>query len=82
MPIDESKADTSWKSLIRAVFFSGMKVMIDTLNLEKSIYWIMLYITLTGPSLHNDDTKKQTLVMLSSLFFFYCQTVPAIITDG
>lgn len=45
-----------------------MKVMIDTLNLEKSIYWIMLYITLTGPSLHNDDTKKQTLVMLSSLF--------------
>ena len=52
------------------VFFSGMKVMIDTLNLEKSIYWIMLYITLTGPSLHNDDTKKQTLVMLSSLFFF------------
>lgn len=51
-------------------FFSGMKVMIDTLNLEKSIYWIMLYITLTGPSLHNDDTKKQTLVMLSSLFFF------------
>jgi hypothetical protein len=60
-------------------------VTTDTSNTEKSIYLIILYITLTGPSLANDETRKQTLIILFFTLPFKMQSYdyfPDINADG
>ena len=59
------------KSCNLEVFFSGMRVMMETSKAEKSMYRIMLYITFTGPSLHKEETMKHTFSIPVLFVFFY-----------